>query len=512
VKRYFMMLMALAFTGAAFATPSEASTNGAAVYVGRGSPERPVLVACPSGGVYVAWPDARNGSYDIFMQLMGEDGTPRWVSNGVAVCAARETQSVLSLAPDDVGGVLLAWQDSRAAAAAIYAQRVDSTGVSTWPQGGVPVCAFGGGSYNPSTISDGAGGMVIAWQDHRSGRGDIFAQRLDSGGQALWSADGIALCTASDEQYSPQAVTDGSGGAIVAWYDFRTGQSAVYAQRVDSSGHPLWASDGIAVWTGATISGMPSIASDGVGGAIIVWSDLRSGTYKAYAQRLDSSGGALWPVGGIALVTSAGQQEVTSVASDGAGGAVTVVQRFASGEYDVFASAISAAGTLRWSEDGVAVCDAPGYQLYPVICADRVGGALVVWSDSRIAGAPDIYAQELDNVGVPTWAEDGVRICAASGGQTYPAVARGASGTGFLAWIDLRLEGAPAFIYSQGVSPDGALVFPDSDLPKLMAVQDVPNDQGGRVFLRWLPCIFDVMELRVIAGYRVWRKIPLCQR
>lgn len=42
--------------------------------------------------------------------------------------------------------------------------------------------------------------------------------------------------------------------------------------------------------------------------------------------------------------------------------------------------------------------------------------------------------------------------------------------------------------------------------PHLVSVRDVPNDQGGRVFLRWTRSSFDTAG--GISGYRVWRRIP----
>lgn len=45
--------------------------------------------------------------------------------------------------------------------------------------------------------------------------------------------------------------------------------------------------------------------------------------------------------------------------------------------------------------------------------------------------------------------------------------------------------------------------------PHITGVRDVPNDQGGRVFLTWEPSGFDQSLVHVVTGYRVWRRIPL---
>lgn len=70
--------------------------------------------------------------------------------------------------------------------------------------------------------------------------GDVYAQHvLASGGiDAAWPTGGTALCTASGLQQHPRILADGSGGAIVTWYDGRVGinRDDIYAQRVQANG------------------------------------------------------------------------------------------------------------------------------------------------------------------------------------------------------------------------------------------------------------------------------------
>src|SRR5262245_4583427 len=74
---------------------------------------------------------------------------------------------------------------------------------AAWPHdpnnGNVPLCTAGNGQNFPSVISDGAGGAIVAWQDMRGGvgsPGDIYAQRVNAAGVALWAAQGASVCTA----------------------------------------------------------------------------------------------------------------------------------------------------------------------------------------------------------------------------------------------------------------------------------------------------------------------------
>ena len=103
------------------------------------------------------------------------------------------------------------------------------------------------GPLRSQILADGSGGAIIVWNDYRdydplsaTPKVYIYAQRLDSRGAIVWNVDGVVLSTANGTQYSPQLVSDGSGGAIVV---YRSGMDAdIYAQRVSADGKVLWAS------------------------------------------------------------------------------------------------------------------------------------------------------------------------------------------------------------------------------------------------------------------------------
>lgn len=60
-----------------------------------------------------------------------------------------------------------------------------------------------------------------------------------------------------------------------------------------------------------------------------------------------------------------------------------------------------------------------------------------------------------------------------------------------------------------GTSAFTFTVDPLDTIPHIASVRDVPNDQGGHVFVRWSASDLDVPGKRVITGYRVWRRTPL---
>jgi hypothetical protein len=101
----------------------------------------------------------------------------------------------------------------------------------------VVVCAAVDQQEFPGIVADGAGGAVVTWVDFRTSTWDMYAQRVNSGGAVLWTADGIAFCLSHNVDYTSSIPTagDGSGGVLVGWLDHRT-SAGVYAARVNPAG------------------------------------------------------------------------------------------------------------------------------------------------------------------------------------------------------------------------------------------------------------------------------------
>ena len=337
------------------------------------APECSAKVADSSGGIIVAWPDNRRGPYDIYAQRMGANGVPQWTLDGTAVCTASGDQTAPTVVPDGLGGAFVTWQDLRNGTSDIYAQRLSADGVPLWPLDGVAVCTATGTQVSPVVVADGSGGVIITWQDQRSGAYDIYAQHVSGGGVPLWTADGVPVCAATGDQKSPIAFADEVGGVIAVWEDGR-GVGGIYAQRLDGSGMAQWVLDGVAVSSTFQPGNLGAVL-DGSGGIIIAWDDLgHSGREDLYAQRLSAGGVPLWTAG------------------------------------------------------GVAVCTAAYYQRSPVLVAEGSGGAFIAWTDYRSDRWDAVYAQRVDGAGVPQWTTNGVPVCPLAGGADFQTMASDGSG------------------------------------------------------------------------------------
>ncbi len=92
--------------------------------------------------------------------------------------------------------------------------------------------------YWPRITTDGLGGAIITWPDYRYGGGtNVYAQMVDAAGAVRWDANGVVICSNMDAG-DPELVYDGAGGAIIAWEDPRNAATSkdIYAQKIERNG------------------------------------------------------------------------------------------------------------------------------------------------------------------------------------------------------------------------------------------------------------------------------------
>lgn len=497
-----------ALTALAGTAAGQWQLNGAPVSTVDLNQQYPAITADGAGDYIITWYDYRNvtTNQDIYAQRVSATGAAQWTVDGLAVCKAAGYQQYPRIVSDGSGGAIIAWHDARSGGYDIYAQRIDAAGSPQWTANGVAICTASNSQQYPLIISDDAGGAIIAWYDYRSGAIDFYAQRVDANGAVQWTANGVAICAATGSQLSPVMVSDGAGGAIIAWQDGRNvGVFDIYAQRVDATGTVRWATDGVAVCAATDNQYNPAVISDGGGGAFITWHDYRSGTnYDIYAQRLNASGVAQWAVDGMAICAAANNQTITAIIADGLGGAIITWgdSRVVSNQ-DIYAQRVNSTGSAQWAANGVAVCAATGPQSSPVIVSDNVGGAIIAWYDERNGGGYDLYAQRVDPAGSAQWAANGVAVCQATNYQYTPVMAQDGAGGAILAWYDMRST-TNYDIYAQRIGKHGRF-----SEPVFASLADVPNDQGGLVELQWDASCVDALPGRDVKFYSVWRDVDV---
>lgn len=345
-----------------------------------------------------------------------------------------------------------------------YVQRISPEGDFLWGERGVLIGSTGNGIPYSEAVSDGSGGAIVTWSEclpevpGEPPSCQIYVARIDSVGDVKWRKDIPGI---------DQAIPDGSQGVIIA-FDDPYGNLSVL--KIDSEGNLPWGEDGVSLG-GPAGSSSRDIASDGSGGviAILMIHDY-GGEYIIYAQRVDSNGNILWGSRGAQVIV--GWAEGLRVVNDGSGGAVIVFQR--NTPDGIYVQRIDAEGSVLWGPDGVPVCVGPPHPYNPQIVADSAGGATVFFVDER-----GVCARRIDADGHKLWDGD-VEVPASS----YYSLVTDGSGGAICVWYGGRETGAAAQrLDATGTKlwgPDGTtLTFRDLYLP------GADSDGCGGVLISW---------------------------
>ncbi len=364
----------------------------------------PLLIPDAEEGAIVVFGDSRHRNRDIYAQRIDVNGRLLWGKDGIPVSIVPFLKEDVKAISDGNGGAIIVWEDSRHGNLDIYAQRIDGKGKPAWDLNGIPVYKGAGDQYDPFLTTDAAGGAIIAWWDISTPDWNVFAQRMGATGEQVWENGGVPVCTAAGNQGGPFVVADGSGGAFVVWSDYRNdpnifSSADLYAQRINANGQALWAKDGINFCNDPSNQQQSEGISDGMGGLIVTWWDDRDIFADIYAQRINPDGVPMWQDNGISICVAAGVQREPHLVSDGSQGAIIYWKDFREDYGNVTADAIYAQridvdGKSIWPFNGVPVCTADGDQIAPRAIANGRGGAFIVWSDYRGKDA-DIYIHQL---------------------------------------------------------------------------------------------------------------------
>jgi hypothetical protein len=274
------------------------------------------VIASDGTNYMVAWVDQRSSSTsrDIYInRVMGSGAVLD--GNGIGVCITNGTQSYVAIANSGTT-FLVAWDDDRnwsTTGSDVYAARVTSAGTVLDTNGFL--IATGTNSQNRPGVASVGTNFLVAWQHDTGGSTsyDIYGARVTTAGVVL-DAGGFAISNTSSNQFVPAVGSNGSDYFVV-WHDYRNStQSDIYGTRVSSGGTVL-DSSGIAISTATANQYYPVIDNIGTN-YMVVWADTRAGSLDIYGARVTGAG-VVQDVSGFTINTATGSQDQPSIASNG---------------------------------------------------------------------------------------------------------------------------------------------------------------------------------------------------
>lgn len=428
--------------------------------------------------------------------LHGTAAHAQWVQDGVAVCTAAGDQSRPAIIPDGQGGAYIVWEDRRGSDPQIYAQRLNALGVPQWSPNGILVSSGFYPQYGPVAVGDATGGVIVAWilsivPEAFEGRG----QRLNGNGAVQWAGGGIPITPGVALPRKLAIVSDGRvpqlqpAGAILAWSDSRSGNLDVYVGAVDAFGVQRWATP---VCTAGGDQLDVQVVTDGSGtatnpkGAILAWRDLRQGQANddIYAQRVNAGGVVQWSANGVGIATDPSTVQAPALVPAGSQNAIVGWPGFVGSRgYGLFGDRAGSTGS--WGAP-TPMAEPNGGQNGFVMTSDFAGGFVAAWSRLAIPLSVDVYAQRVNSSGLRQWGDDGKLVCVSPAAESAPILVPGRSSTWLAVWRDTR-NGSQGDLYAQLLDANGIRAWGDGGIPLCTAPAQqlefvgTPDSTGGAI-------------------------------
>ncbi len=371
---------------------------------GNSDQQMPSIAANDSGKFVIVWQDSRNKNTDIYGQRFTADGMLLGENFKINKDLNTARQSEPALAVDAAGNFIVVWKDERNNKNEdIYLQRYASDGSPLGNNLKVNDDSVGAIQRDPAVAFDGSGNFVVAWEDFRSGYPDIYAQRFSADGTAIdvnfKVNDNENSNLTYGMQYNPSVAADASGKVMIVWVDKRNGDSDIYAQLFASDGTTLGANFKVNDDVEKNSQYDPAVAVDGTGNFIVVWVDTRDLFNDIYAQKFAPDGSPLGSNFKVNDDTVNVLQSSPSVAFDGAGNFVIVWTDEREGiGGDIYAQRYAADGSALGKNFKVNDDEGTAKQYSASVGVDKSGKFIIEWTDER-NGNRDIFAQRFDSNG-----------------------------------------------------------------------------------------------------------------
>ncbi|UCC44657.1 MAG: hypothetical protein JSU65_01640, partial [Candidatus Zixiibacteriota bacterium] len=350
----------------------------------------------------------------------------------------------------------------------------------------------GGASQHwvPSVAVQPGSGFLVAWEDYRNSRADIYARLFAGDGDPLGPEFSIVPPPHDNaSQYAPVVAFSETARYVLAWVDQRLGQE-IYAQRfgpnrglIDGNVQ-ISVGDTLAVNWGTDLTVAPDdnlMASWGISGA----------DNSIISVQLDSS---LVDLSGLQTMNMSSVGRRWSPSADFAGPdefgiAWTEVRDEGA---DIHMQLFDAAGTKLLTSEELINDDSIGApSIDPKVISTTNHYDLIVWTDQR-SDPGDIYLDVLSNAGESLIGNVKVNQDTNPVLQSEPDVTAGGAGV-LIAWIDSRPLGGLAgqriygrFASNLGDFSGNEFIISDTNQAAIKASPVAAMSYGGQSLVAWI--------------------------
>ena len=397
-----------------------------------------------------------------------------WQENGIPIRQGVHIEWQRTLCPGEPGNLIFVWSDTRYGSRNVFAQKVDSTGALLWGTGGSAVTNLPGRQEDPVAITDGDGGAFIAWVDYRfDEEGDIFIQHIDNQGNRMMDDNGAALARIDGRHLTINMCTDSLGGVFVAWQDKRNFlDDDIYGTHVSSNYEIIAPSGGVSIIQMNGNQGAKSLEYAGNNEATIIWSDTRSGSGNdIYCQKINMNMEKIFAEGGL-VVSATSDLETTPRTTYMNNDTSFIIWQSGTENTDIYYNLLTSNGLVYTQP--LQLCSYNSSKAYPRVKRNQLGEVFIQWIDYRNDPTEGSHFYQRISVGGNiSWDQDGIQLDL-GGDDHHARFSAGGNGELFVYWERGTFPNVD--IMYQAIQSDGSLLLNNAQfVSNVSGYQSMPN-------------------------------------
>ncbi len=355
-----------------------------------------------SNHAVLTFSDIREGdNWEVYAYRISPSGDFVWGVDGIAL----SNNSALNVAPKvtctSAGNSVFAWMSDNV----IIMQKITPGGIKQWGDNGITLSSSNSLTW-PQLMPVGDDEIIMKYFNDAGNppypTRHVFTQRYNSAGQPVWS-NPATISTAGGVSSWTQIfsfINDGSDGFYIAWHDDRDNNmlASAFIQHINSSGQAVWTNNGIEICTLAGRNhfnphiSLPAGSSD----VYVFWNEMDGDQNQRgiSVQKISAEGTRVWGVSGLTLIPLSFNTVTPEAASSTGTDIMLLYSSGLTGTEQLYGMRVATNGTFVWNPSSKPICQVPSSKVHPVMSKFFNDQWIICWEDDR-NDASDIYAQNL---------------------------------------------------------------------------------------------------------------------
>ncbi|MDY0152621.1 MAG: T9SS type A sorting domain-containing protein [Candidatus Cloacimonas sp.] len=355
--------------------------------------------------------------------------------------------------------IIVAWEDTQYGDVDILAMKYNSSGQPQWTVP-APIVVKPGIQKIKHFVATSDNNFAITYMDEGFvSEGNFCTQKFNANGQRLWGETGVQVAQITYRSMKTYCVPTSTGGVFIVFSQSDTNNS-ISGYQLDSSGNSIWPADGLALFSQTSYYTLRNVLSDGAGGLLLnIYKEVSGSGVQSHLLRLSAAGTV---IGTNPLVPVGSFPGDTYYLSQGIAGQFILYNIPADYPLHIDLQKIDLQGNLLLPA-AVSIPLNSDLAATPQLASTADGGLVLAWIEPLSSTQAEVWVQKLDSAYNAVWPQGGKIVSSVDFNHKNLSLSVNENDAIWLTWLDSTTnQYSQSTVIAQYISPEGIVAWPES--------------------------------------------------